>query len=94
MTRNNSENNILEWTRQISTKKPKLCIFLKFTLLTGLRYIEAVNSYNLIIKLKREGKLSEYYNYKQGDLGVLQVQKDVHSQNQKSVHKHNSQMDS
>jgi len=32
-------------------------------ILSGLRLREAVNSYNLIIDLAREGRLSEYYNF-------------------------------
>jgi len=36
--------------------------FMDFMAITGLRLVEAVNSYNLIIKLSREGRLSEYYN--------------------------------
>jgi len=33
-----------------------------FMAITGLRLVEAIESYNLIIKLAKEGKLNEYYN--------------------------------
>jgi len=33
-----------------------------FIAITGLRLVEAIESYNLIIKLAKEGKLNEYYN--------------------------------
>ena len=37
-------------------------IFSKFALVTGLRISEAIDSFNLIIKLHSEGKLGEYYD--------------------------------
>jgi len=33
-----------------------------FVSVSGLRYEEAVNSYNLIIDLAKEGRPNEYYN--------------------------------
>ena len=37
-------------------------LFLKFVLVSGLRKGEAVNSFNLIIELSKQNRLSEYYN--------------------------------
>jgi intergrase/recombinase len=37
-------------------------IFCNFALITGLRISEAIDSFNLIIKLQSEGKLDEYYD--------------------------------
>lgn len=37
-------------------------IFLRFLALTGIRKIEAINSFNLIIELHKENKLDEYYD--------------------------------
>lgn len=58
-------------------------LFLKFTLLSGLRKSEAINSFNLITELARAGKLSEYFNeelgilehFKHGDLFLRQTKK-------------------
>jgi intergrase/recombinase len=43
-------------------------LWLRFTLLSGLRKAEAINSFNLIIHLAREGNIAEYYNEEQGIL--------------------------
>jgi hypothetical protein len=67
---NNNHNNLGEWyraTQNILRDKEKL--WLKFTLETGLRKQEAINSFNLIIQLAGRGKLSEYYNE---ELGILE----------------------
>jgi len=60
----NRENNgsVLEWVRLVKAKIPQLSVFMDFTLQSGLRLREALNSYNLIIDLAREGRLNEYYN--------------------------------
>ena len=55
--------NVLEWVRRVKAELPKLSVFMDFMVFSGLRLEEAVNSYNLIIDLAREGKLSEYYNF-------------------------------
>jgi len=54
--------NVLEWVEQVKAKIPQLSFFMDFIVLSGLRFEETVNSYNLIIDLAREGRLSEYYN--------------------------------
>ena len=36
--------------------------FINFIITAGLRVDEAIDSYNLIVQLSREGKLNEYYN--------------------------------
>ncbi len=60
----NTENNgeVLEWVRLVKAKIPQLKVFLDFMVLSGLRLREAVNSWNLIIDLAKQGRLSEYYN--------------------------------
>jgi len=65
-----TENNgsVLEWLRRVKAEIPQLSVFMDFMLLSGLRLREAVNSWNLIIDLAREGRLSEYYNEKNGAL--------------------------
>jgi len=59
-----TENNgsVLEWVRRVKAEVPQLSVFMDFIVLSGLRLREAVNSWNLIIDLAREGRLGEYYN--------------------------------
>jgi intergrase/recombinase len=47
----------------VKAEIPKLRVFMDFIVQTGLRLEEAVNSYNLIIDLSKEGRLNEYYNF-------------------------------
>jgi intergrase/recombinase len=54
--------SVLEWVKQVKAKIPQLSVFMDFMVLSGLRLKEAVNSWNLIIDLAREGRLSDYYN--------------------------------
>jgi len=55
-------NEIFEWVRQVKERIPELSDFIDLMLATGLRLIEAIEGYNLIIKLSNEGKLRQYYN--------------------------------
>jgi intergrase/recombinase len=61
-TKKTDANSILDWVKLVKAKCPELCDFMDFMIVTGLRYDEAVESYNLIIKLAHEGKLNQYYN--------------------------------
>ena len=60
---NNNHSNLGEWysTAQ-NTLRDNEKLWLKFNLLTGLRKQESINSFNLVIELSQENKLSEYYN--------------------------------
>ena len=55
-------NEVFDWIRKVKTVLPELSDFLDFMAVTGMRFLEALASYNLIIKLAREGRLSEYYD--------------------------------
>jgi len=55
-------NEIFDWIRTMKRTKPGLSSFLDFMALTGLRFNEALESYNLIVKLHREEKLGQYYD--------------------------------
>ena len=58
-----SKSDILQWLRQVSkVVRPNESLYLRFCLLTGLRKAEAESAFNMIIRLSREGKLSEYYS--------------------------------
>jgi intergrase/recombinase len=61
--RNNSNGKVLEWLRQAEAVLGEdYATFLKFAQVSGLRTSEAIESFNLIIKLNHEGKLEEYFN--------------------------------
>jgi len=55
-------DEIWNWVRQVKEARPDLADFMDFVAITGLRLNEAIKSWNLIHKLAKQGKLSEYYN--------------------------------
>jgi hypothetical protein len=60
---NNNHDSLIDWIHQANTvlhDNEKL--FLKFTLLSGLRKAEAIQSFNMIIQLSKDNKLSDYYD--------------------------------
>jgi len=61
LTKNVDSKEIFEWVRKVKEKAPELKDFMDFMVVTGLRYTEAIESYNLIIELASEGKLNEYF---------------------------------
>jgi intergrase/recombinase len=67
---NNSHSNLGEWySKALNVLCNNEKLYLKFTLVSGLRKEEAIKSIMLIQKLAREGKLGEYWNT---DLGILE----------------------
>lgn len=63
----NSENGkgsdgLFNWVREVKRKIPDLALFVDFTIATGLRLDEAINSYRLIVGLDN---INDYYNTKQ-----------------------------
>ena len=62
LTKVNNPDEVWHWVKQVKMAREELADFLDFMALTGLRLEEAVNSYNLIIKLAKKGNLNEYYN--------------------------------
>jgi intergrase/recombinase len=61
-TKAQDHSTIFDWVKLVKVKCPELEDFMDFMTATGLRFDEAVQSYNLIIKLSKEGKLKEYFN--------------------------------
>ena len=60
---NASGKDTIQWYKNaISKLRNNEALFTKFLLHSGLRTSEAINSFNLIIELNRENKLSEYYD--------------------------------
>ncbi|MGD8543646.1 MAG: integrase [Candidatus Bathyarchaeota archaeon] len=58
------DGSVLNWVGEVKEKRPELDYFMDFMLITGLRYVEAIESYNLIINLAKEDRLDEYYKIK------------------------------
>ena len=55
---------VFEWIHKAKAARPELTDFLDLMGITGLRLVEAVECYNLIIDLSREEKLGSYYDSK------------------------------
>jgi len=54
-------DEILDWVRRVKEEAPEYAVLMDFMVATGLRYEEAVNSWNLIIKLAGKNQLNQYY---------------------------------
>ncbi|RLI22434.1 hypothetical protein DRO54_01165 [Candidatus Bathyarchaeota archaeon] len=50
--------------KAVRLKVPKLKDFMELLAFSGMRLIETLNSYNLIIELAKQNKLNQYYNEK------------------------------
>jgi intergrase/recombinase len=60
---NNNHNSLHSWYKAVNKLlRDNERLFLKYTLVSGLRKGEAVNSFNLIVELSQQNRLSEYYN--------------------------------
>jgi intergrase/recombinase len=64
LTKTVNADEIFDWIKTVKTVCPELNDFMDLMAVTGLRYNEAIEGYNLIIKLSRKGKLHKYYNVK------------------------------
>lgn len=62
LTKGNTKEDVWGWVKEVKEAKPNLSELLTLMALTGMRYIEAINSYHLIQKLSDEKRLTEYYN--------------------------------
>ena len=65
MTKTEDNGEVLKWIDEVKARFPEFSDFLDFTLFSGLRFVEAVSAYNLIIDLTKEGRLTEYFNREQ-----------------------------
>ncbi|MEM2969128.1 MAG: integrase [Candidatus Bathyarchaeia archaeon] len=60
---NASSSDILDWyNKAILTVRDNERLYLEFAKISGIRKEEAINAFNLIIKLSKENRLSEYYD--------------------------------
>jgi len=62
LVRTKDPGEVFAWVREVKRVKPEIKEFMDFISITGLRLNEAVQSFNLIVKLSRKGELSKYYN--------------------------------
>jgi intergrase/recombinase len=60
LTRNSDVNDLIEWVKTVKQKFPDFALFMNFATVTGLRFEEAINAYNLIIE--NADNLERYYN--------------------------------
>jgi len=59
----NSNSDVLQWLKRVSSVLDENSkTFLEFALCSGLRAVECIESFNLIIRLREENKLHDYYN--------------------------------
>jgi len=57
------KDGLLEWIKTTTKVFDKsYATFVKFVLISGIRKCEAIDSFNLVVKLCKTGKLEEYYN--------------------------------
>jgi hypothetical protein len=59
---NGTPNDLYQWIETVNREIPDFALFMDFIIVTGLRFDEAINSYNLIAQLGKQGKLCEYYS--------------------------------
>jgi len=82
-TKTEDPNQVFNWIKEVKAAYAELNEFMNLMAATGLRYGEAIESYNLIIRLAKEGKLKEYYDsereilehYKFKDLFIRRTKK-------------------
>ncbi len=53
--------SVLDWITKVVEKNPEFKSFINFMMISGLRFEESLNSYNLIIELSKKNKLDSYY---------------------------------
>ncbi|MCW3985908.1 MAG: integrase [Candidatus Bathyarchaeota archaeon] len=62
LKRFDAQGSVLEWVKVIKERFSQFSVFMDFVTVSGLRLVEAIESYNLMIDLSDKGKLNEYYD--------------------------------
>jgi intergrase/recombinase len=62
LVRTKDPDEVFTWVKEVKRVRPDIKEFMDFISVSGLRLNEAVQSFNLIVRLSREGKLNKYYN--------------------------------
>jgi len=63
LTRSENSCDIWVWVKQVKEARHELNLFMDLLAVSGLRFAECVEAYNLIVKLHAENNLTNYYNY-------------------------------
>ena len=59
----NVKEGLMEWIKEcMNVLDSSQALFVKFVVMSGLRKGEALNAFNMIVRLNQEGKLHEHYN--------------------------------
>jgi len=61
ITKPQDSTELFRWVKKIKRRKPGFSDFLDFITVSGLRFSEAIESYNLIINLACQGQIDRYY---------------------------------
>lgn len=61
LTRDSDPEKIWNWIRDVKHHRPELSVFMDLLAVSGLRFSEGVNSFNLLVQLNEEGKLNSNY---------------------------------
>jgi len=77
-------NDIFNWILKVKNAAPDLSNFINLMAVTGVRYNEAVESYNLLVGLKAEGRVNEYFNMEKQILEHYRF-KDIFIRNSKKL---------
>jgi hypothetical protein len=68
LMRDRNSSDLVEWLRTVKKELPEFSVFMDFVTAAGLRFSEALASYNLIVELGQQNRLDEYYNFEQQTL--------------------------
>jgi hypothetical protein len=58
-----NSGSVVEWIKEVYTKIPGVRSYIDLMLYSGMRPLEGMDSFNLILKLNSESKLGDYYDY-------------------------------
>jgi hypothetical protein len=72
---NNNANDLAKSIKIVKHRIPTQSTFMDLIVATGLRLEEAINSYNLIVELTKQGKLNDYYNMERQTLEHFRFRK-------------------
>ena len=84
LTKIRDPEEVYKWILEVKEARPDLDSFMDLIAISGLRFVESWNSYNLIVKLDKEGKLGDYYKEEAMVLEHFQF-KDVFIRNSKKA---------
>ena len=83
---NNSNEDVINWYNEaLESLRSNEQMFLRFAFTTGIRKNEAIQSFNLIIRLHNNGNIENYYNEELNTLEHFKF-KDIFLRNTKNVY--------